>query len=481
MSHTPGRLKKVVHYAAGILLFLVVWWGGSYLTGSRMLPPPSAVARYLVSPGVLGSFLRQVALTTGRGLAGFLAAWAVAVPVGLLMGRREAVERVGFFPLLLLQSAPPLFWVTPLVLWLGTRGMVAPVVAFLVSLPLLTVHTMMAIRAVPDYAYDLFTVYARHPVVIARELYLPHLLPALKSNIHLGILVSIKAAMLAEWFAAQDGFGQTIRIHYQFFAMTEFLAWAVLFLVLIGGLSFALRAMLARALPQYRSTRVPAAASTSVAPTPAEHRVAPHLEVRGLTFGYRRTPLFADLDLSVTADRPMVVYGESGCGKTTLLKCVAGIVRPWSGSVRVDGGDAPGLIFQEDALLQHRDALGNVLLPSMPRIAPRDVRRARACLEQWGLSASERAFPHQLSGGMRKRLAMARAWYHGAAVLLLDEPFVNLDREARRALWQVLFRRLHERRVAALIITHYPEELEGYDVELRAWSSPAATETPAMH
>ena len=124
--------------------------GGSLIVGGAILPSPGEVVHYLSSPGVVGEFIRQTSLTAGRGILGFSLAWMLALPAGFLMGRREAGERIGFFPVFLLQSAPPLFWVTPLVLWLGTRGLVAPVVAFLVSLPLLIVHTAAAVRAIPS-------------------------------------------------------------------------------------------------------------------------------------------------------------------------------------------------------------------------------------------------------------------------------------------------------------------------------------------
>lgn len=470
-------IRKTALYLAGFLVFVGVWWGGSYLAGPEVLPPPSDIAAYIADQGVVLRFLGDIALTLGRGFLGFSLAWVVGIPAGFLMGRSDAGERIGFFPLFLLQSAPPLLWITPLILWLGTRGHVAPVVAFLVSLPLLTVHTMMAVKHIPDYEYDVFRVYAPRASVIARELYLPHLLPAMKSNLHLGFLVAVKAAMLAEWFAAQNGFGQTIRIHYQFFAMTEFLSWALLFLIVVGGLSLAIRAALTRWLPQYRPTATATGSprrrdvrATRDRREPASGAPAgAGIRVRDLTFSYERVPVFEGLSLEVSAQRPTVLFGESACGKTTLLKCVSGLLRARKGSI-----DAPGrvgLVFQEDALLSHRDSLGNVLLPDMPGYSKTDIDEARHCLELWGLDREGRQFPHELSGGMRKRLAMARAWYLKPDVLLLDEPFVNLDREARQALWKLLFLRLEERRMTSLIVTHYPEELEAFTIDLKSWTS----------
>lgn len=476
---------KVLQYLAGFFLFLLLWWGGSLLVGPVVLPAPGVALRYILEPGTVSAFTADLLLTLRRGVAGFLLALAAALPTGVLMGRRRSRARLGFFPLLMLQSAPPLFWITPLVLWLGTRGPVPVVVAFLVTLPLLTLHTMMAIRHIPAWEYDVFAVYAPRPVVLARELYGPHLLPALKSNVHLGTLVAVKAAMLAEWFAAPNGFGRTVRIQYQTFAMREFTAWAFLFLLVVGGLSFALEVGLKHALPVFRRTVAPAPLAP---PAPPAQAVEPRPEepsrkgrgealvVRDLTFGYGRTALFSSLTLTVEAGRPMVLHGESGCGKTTLLKCISGLLTPWDGTV-----SAPppvGLVFQDDALLAHRDALGNVLLPALPRYAAQDVARARECLDLWGLAEREGAYPHELSGGMRKRLAMARAWFLAPQVLLLDEPFVNLDREARYTLWELFFLRLREARTTALIVTHYREELERFDLDFRGWETLAPARLP---
>ncbi|TVQ96971.1 MAG: ATP-binding cassette domain-containing protein [Spirochaetaceae bacterium] len=463
---------KLLQYATGFLLFLLVWWGGSLLVGSAVLPAPRVVFQYIASTEVLSAVSRELVITLRRGFVGFLLALLVALPTGVLMGRRRSRERLGFFPLLMLQSAPPLFWITPLVLWLGTRGPVPVTVAFLVTLPLLTLHTMMAIRHIPAWEYDVFAVYAPRRWVVARELYLPHLLPALKSNAHLGTLVAIKAAMLAEWFAAQNGFGRVVRIHYQTFAMQEFVSWAFLFLLVVGGISFGIEVVLKRTMPVYRATAV----GNDVPPVKHERPVpaeAATLTVDGLGFGYGRTPLFENLSLRVTAEQPVVLYGESGCGKTTLLKTISGLLQPWSGTVKAEGG--VGLVFQDDALLAHRDALGNVLLPAMPRIAADDVARAREALALWGLGHREDAFPHELSGGMRKRLAMARAWFLAPRVLLLDEPFVNLDREARAALWELFFLRLGEAGKTALIVTHYREELARFPVSFLSWDRLSGT------
>lgn len=448
--------------------------------GPRVLPAPGAVFTYVQTPGFFPLFLAQLGRTFFRGVAGFIIALAVAIPAGTLMGRRRYRERLGFFPLLMLQSAPPLFWITPLVLWLGTRGPVPVVVAFLVTMPLLTLHTMAAIRHIPQWEYDVFSIYTRRRRVVMQELYIPHLLPALRSNVHLGTLVAIKAAMLAEWFAAQNGFGRMVRVYYQTFAMVEFIGWAFLFLVIVGGTSLILEVALQRFLPVYRST---APRNVSYATPREEPEICSDTSTSGvvidrLTFGYDKVPLFSNFSLTLDSGEPTVLYGPSGCGKTTLLKCVAQLLVPWEGTVKNTGRLA--LVFQNDALLEHRDVLGNVLLPAFPHYNDRDVERARHALSLWGLHGREHSFPHELSGGMRKRLAFARAWFMQPQVLLLDEPFVNLDREARDALWDLFFLRIQEQDITVLIVTHYHEELLRFPVKLQGWNDliPAVRQKP---
>lgn len=480
MRRSRSRTRRALDYVLGFALFLLVWWGGSLVVGPGILPGPAAAASYLASGGVLQSFLTEFTRTLARAILGFSAAWVAAVPAGFVMGRFRAGDRIGFFPLFLLQGAPPLFWVTPLVLWLGTDGLVAPAVAFLISLPLLTAHVASAIRHIPEFKYDVFRIYAPRPRVIVRELYLPSLLPAVRSNIELGFLLSVKGAMLAEWFAAQNGFGTEIRIFYQFFAMTEFVSWAFLFLIVVGSISVGLRFALNRLLPPYRPTLTRDDGLRGEAPLFGPEHQPSHpsggesatdnlasLSVHDLSSGYEGEAVFTGIDLTVRATMPVVVSGESGCGKTTLARCIVGLLPAWTGTI--SGPEHRALVFQSDALLEHRDAIGNVLLPSLPNPTRREVELAREALDRWGLADAERRFPHELSGGMRKRLSMARAWFHDPQALILDEPFVNLDREARAALWETLLDRLRDAPIPCLIITHYPEELPSEHVRRVIW------------
>jgi NitT/TauT family transport system ATP-binding protein len=175
---------------------------------------------------------------------------------------------------------------------------------------------------------------------------------------------------------------------------------------------------------------------------------------------------------AVSFDVPLgeivAIVGPSGAGKSTLLNLAAGLIMPDGGRIEVMGqgtGAAVdwsrvGYMFQDDRLLPWRVALGNVALTleagSMP--AAERLRRAGAELELVGLGEFAQTYPHQLSGGMRSRVALARSLVGEPAILLMDEPFSRLDAQTRGSMHRELLRIHALRRMSVLFITHDVEE-----------------------
>ena len=176
-----------------------------------------------------------------------------------------------------------------------------------------------------------------------------------------------------------------------------------------------------------------------------------------------------DVSFEISAGAMVFITGHSGAGKTTLIKLMASIERPSSGSLVVNGQNLSalrrralpyvrrhlGLIFQDQKLLFDRSALDNVMLPLQIAGLPRReaVRRAQAALDKVGLLAREKAMPIALSGGEQQRLAIARAVVNRPAVLIADEPTGNLD-EASAAEIMNLFADFNRVGVTVVIATH---------------------------
>ncbi|MFC0038288.1 ABC transporter ATP-binding protein [Actinomadura rayongensis] len=199
--------------------------------------------------------------------------------------------------------------------------------------------------------------------------------------------------------------------------------------------------------------------------------MAPKIEVQGLgkTFAIRGGGTFdalQDISFALPEGDFLVVVGPSGCGKSTLLDLLGGLTRPTSGRVLLDGAEITGpaldrgIVFQQYALLPWRTAQRNVELGLEASGVPRRARAAtaREYLQLVGLTGFEDRYPHELSGGMRQRVAIARSLAYDPGVLLMDEPFGALDAQTRESLQQELLRIWERTGKTVVFITHDIDE-----------------------
>ncbi len=185
----------------------------------------------------------------------------------------------------------------------------------------------------------------------------------------------------------------------------------------------------------------------------------------------RRTVAVEHVNLDVRPGEFLCIVGASGCGKTTLLRAIDGLVQPTSGRIRLHGEPAKptdermAMVFQEDSLLPWRTTLENVRLGLELRQrraskAQRAARNARAleCIELVKLKGFESYYPHELSGGMRQRVNLARGFALNPEILLMDEPFAALDAQTREAMQGELLDLWTTHRKTVVFITHQLEE-----------------------
>ena len=173
-----------------------------------------------------------------------------------------------------------------------------------------------------------------------------------------------------------------------------------------------------------------------------------------------------DVSLAVADGEFVSVVGPTGCGKSTLLNVVAGLLRPSSGTARIFGEALAGInrkagyMFQAEALMPWRNALANVTAGLEFRgVAPGEARRqGEAWLERVGLAGFGDRYPHQLSGGMRKRTALAQMLILDPQILLMDEPFSALDVQTRQLMENELLDLWSANRKSVIFITHDLEE-----------------------
>ncbi|MEU2165431.1 ABC transporter ATP-binding protein [Streptomyces chengbuensis] len=172
------------------------------------------------------------------------------------------------------------------------------------------------------------------------------------------------------------------------------------------------------------------------------------------------------IDLEIADGEFVVLVGPSGCGKSTLLELLGGLAQPTGGRILLDGepvtgpGLDRGIVFQQYALLPWRTAQGNVEFGLEATGFPRRQRaaRAREFLDLVGLTGFEDRHPHELSGGMRQRVAIARSLAYDPDVLLMDEPFAALDAQTRESLQDELLRIWQRTGKTVVFITHGIDE-----------------------
>ncbi len=199
---------------------------------------------------------------------------------------------------------------------------------------------------------------------------------------------------------------------------------------------------------------------------------APHILIEGLTVAYEKPKAAGTLvavsnaNLEIARGTFVTIVGPSGCGKSSLLLSIAGLVKPASGWVRVNGKTVSGpgrdraVVFQDFALMPWRTVIDNVRFGlELQRWNGEDLTaRATRYVELVGLKGFEHYHPHQLSGGMRQRVGIARALAVDPEILLLDEPFGSLDAQTRDQMGSELLAIWEQNKKTALFVTHAIDE-----------------------
>ena len=188
------------------------------------------------------------------------------------------------------------------------------------------------------------------------------------------------------------------------------------------------------------------------------------IKLENVSYAYDEQQILKDINLEVEAGQVVAILGPSGVGKTTLFNLIAGILEVQSGRIVLDGQENPkgrvSYMLQKDLLLEHKTVLGNIILPLLIRKVSKKeaTEQASQILKEFGLFDVADKYPHELSGGMRQRVALLRTYMFGHKLFLLDEAFSALDEMTKMEL-HAWYLEIHKQlQLTTLIITHSIEE-----------------------
>ena len=321
-------------------------------------------------------------------------------------------------------------------------------------------------KSIPGELKDMLKVFAPGTYGQLRELVLPHLKPFFAASLKLGLVLGIKASVIGEYFGANNGIGFQIQASFQSLQVRRLFSWGIILVLLI----VLLNQLFSKAKRAGESIRQISRRHSELKCSVEDVEVlkslflgnfsAGRICLQNVSFSYTKAEeLLSGIDLTVSEKQVAVISGESGLGKSTLIKITASLLKPGSG--RVIRPVNLGVVFQDDRFLPWRDLCWNIALPLIYRGYNRKQALcfARYLLQEVGLDGNESLAPHELSGGMKKRLAFARCFASIPEAILLDEPFTGLHLEARLFLWRKFFELLHLHPVPVVIVTHFPEEI----------------------
>ena len=469
MNRGRSTMSALAASAGGIALILVGWEIAARVVGAAIiLPGPTAAMIALWGELTAPAFYPHLLATLLRALAGFGLAFVAGVAWGLVAGSRGTFASV-LRPLLVLIRATPVIAVILLAL-IWFRPNIAPVfVTLLMVVPVIVENVSAGVRAASGELLEMASLFGVPRSRRLRRLTLPALRPYLFAGAHSGLGMAFKVTVAAEVLVqparALGGAMQEARFYLD---TPRILALTVAVIALSALAEGALQLVERLASREVRLRRPSGAdrGDTGVSTGPRAARPVPSAPPRApssppgpalprpvvatsVSKAYGGQEVLSGLSLRVDPGEVTVVLGPSGCGKTTLLRILAGLEAPDDG--RVDRGGRVSFAFQEARLLPWATAGANVGFV-LPESATRE--EIRGWLAAARLPVALAAMPRTLSGGMQSRLALARAFAYPAPVLLLDEPFQNLDLAVKLELAGVVRRTTAGERRTTLMVTH---------------------------
>ncbi len=455
-------MKKRLVTLVCVLFWLALWQVGAMLLDQKLLlVSPLETAARLIELVPSAEFRRSVGFSAARVLCGFALGLFSGTALALLAGKVRFVKTL-LAPLVSAVKAVPVASITLLALvWVSSRNL-SVLVSFLIALPIVYSNMLEGIESLDPKLNEMAELFRIPAGKRFTGIYLSQLLPYFRSASRLAIGLSWKSGAAAEIIGIPSGsIGEKLYEAKIYLETADMFSWTIT-VVLLSWLSEKLFLLLVNGAAELVSggrlfQREKREKRENLEKHVQRRDYTPAgISVHDLSKSYGGNKVFERFSGEFPAGKITAVMGASGCGKTTLISLLTGLLKPDGGCVNITPADAGfSAVFQEDRLCENLTVTANIRLVCGNRRSSAEIEQT---LERLGLSGWGDKPVRELSGGMKRRAALARALLADYGVILLDEPFKGLD-EATKAQVMSYCREMLEGKTAVLV-THDSEECQ---------------------